>query len=94
MDIISLKHPDDLNTKLARTRQKIYFEKASIDAQMKSLVQSQLDDSQRGLEILDVSKKETAIIKSNLEAIDSLCLDSQGMINNFQEIKKVINYIM
>jgi len=84
-----LKHPDDLNTKLARTRQKIYFEKASIDAQMKSLVQSQLDDSQRGLEILDVSKKETAIIKNNLEAIDSLCIDSQGMINNFEEIKKL-----
>ncbi|ORX46377.1 exocyst complex component Sec6 [Piromyces finnis] len=84
-----LKHPDDLNTKLARTRQKIYFEKASIDAQMKSLVQSQLDDSQRGLEILDESKKETAIIKKNLESIDSLCLDSQGMINNFPEIKKL-----
>jgi len=66
---------------------KIYFEKASIDAQMKSLVQSQLDDSQRGLEILDESRKETAIIKSNLEAIDTLCIDSQGMINNFQEIK-------
>jgi len=82
-----LKHPDDLNTKLSKTRQKIYFEKASIDAQMKSLVQSQLDDSQRGLEILDESRKETAIIKSNLEAIDTLCIDSQGMINNFQEIK-------
>jgi len=84
-----LKHPDDLNTKLSRTRQKIYFEKASIDAQMKSLVQSQLDDSQRGLEILDESKKETAIIKNNLEAIDTLCIDSQGMINNFSEIKKL-----
>ncbi|ORX77043.1 exocyst complex component Sec6 [Anaeromyces robustus] len=82
-----LKHPDDLNTKLSKTRQKIYFEKASIDAQMKSLVQSQLDDSQRGLEILDESRKETEIIKSNLEAIDTLCIDSQGMINNFKEIK-------
>ncbi|KAG4097906.1 exocyst complex component Sec6 [Neocallimastix lanati (nom. inval.)] len=84
-----LKHPDDLNTKLSRTRQKIYFEKASIDAQLKSLVQSQLDDSQRGLEILDESKRETATIKNNLEAIDSLCIDSQNMINNFPEIKKL-----
>lgn len=56
---------------------------------MKSLVQSQLDDSQRGLEILDESKRETATIKNNLEAIDSLCIDSQNMINNFPEIKKV-----
>lgn len=84
-----LKHPDDLNTKLTRTKQKIYIEKASIDAQMKSLVQSQLDDSQRGLEMLDISKKETAVIKNNLESIDSLCIDSQGMIENFEEIKKV-----
>jgi len=84
-----LKHPDDLNTKLSSIRQKIYFEKASIDAQMKSLVQNQLDDSQRGLEILDESKKETAIIKNNLETIDKLCLDSQRMINNFPEIKKL-----
>lgn len=56
---------------------------------MKTLVQKQLDDSQRGLEILDESKKETAIIKNNLEAIDSLCISSQGLINNFPEIKKV-----
>jgi len=56
---------------------------------LKSLVQSQLDDSQRGLEILDESKRETATIKNNLEAIDSLCIDSQNMINNFPEIKKV-----
>jgi hypothetical protein len=45
-----LKHPDDLNGKVTALRRKFAKEKVSIDAQLNSGAQSQLDNVQEGLQ--------------------------------------------
>ncbi|KAG2218228.1 hypothetical protein INT45_000770 [Circinella minor] len=84
-----LKHPDDLNTKVGPLARKIAKEKASIDAQLNTGVQTQLDNVQGGLETLASSRDNSEKIKDNMQLIDRLCYDAQSMIKDFPRIKKV-----
>lgn len=84
-----LKHPDDLNTKVGPLAKKLAKEKASIDAQLNTGVQTQLDNVQEGLETLTISRQNSDKIKDNMQFIDRLCRDSQSMIRDFPRIHKV-----
>ncbi|KAJ3284204.1 SNARE-binding exocyst subunit S6 [Borealophlyctis nickersoniae] len=84
-----LRHPDDLTNKLPSVRKRFAMERASVDAQLKTAVESQLDDAQRGLETLLVAREETARVKTNLSSIDQLCADAQNTIKNYGRIKKI-----
>ncbi|KAI8138276.1 exocyst complex component Sec6-domain-containing protein [Fennellomyces sp. T-0311] len=84
-----LKHPDDLNTKVGPLARKLAKEKASIDAQLNTGVQTQLDNVQEGLETLSSSRENSNKIKDNMQLIDRLCYDAQSMIKDFPRIKKI-----
>ncbi|KAF7724375.1 SNARE-binding exocyst subunit S6 [Apophysomyces ossiformis] len=83
-----LKHPDDLATKVGPLARKLAKEKASIDAQLNTGVQTQLDNVQEGLETLALSRKDNDIVKDNMRFIDKLCCDAQSMIHDFPRINK------
>lgn len=83
-----LKHPDDLNTKVGPLARKLAKEKASIDAQLNTGVQTQLDNVQEGLETLTISQKNSNTVKENMRQIDRLCRDAQSMIGDFPRISK------
>ncbi|KAI8070483.1 exocyst complex component Sec6-domain-containing protein [Gongronella butleri] len=84
-----LKHPDDLNTKVEPLVRKLTKEKAAMDAQLSSGVQSQLDHVQQGLETLAISTESNNRIKDNMRRIDKLCSDTRYMIKDFPRINKV-----
>ncbi|KAI8367887.1 exocyst complex component Sec6-domain-containing protein [Choanephora cucurbitarum] len=84
-----LKHPDDLNTKLGPLIRKLAKEKASIDAQLNTGVQSQLDHVQEGLETLTISSRNINRVKENMRTIDKLCYDAQSMIQDFPRINMI-----
>ncbi|KAI9317436.1 exocyst complex component Sec6-domain-containing protein [Dichotomocladium elegans] len=84
-----LKHPDDLNTKVGALARKIAKEKAIIDAQLNTGVQTQLDNVQGGLETLAISRESTHKIKDNMQLIDRLCLEAQSLIGDFPRIAKI-----
>lgn len=84
-----LKHPDDLNTKVGPLTRKLAKEKASIDAQLNTGVQSQLDHVQQGLETLTISSRNIDRVKANMRNIDKLCYDAQSMIKDFPRINMV-----
>jgi exocyst complex component 3 len=84
-----LKHPDDLNGKVTALRRKFAKEKVSIDAQLNSGAQSQLDNVQEGLETLLTSQKQCEMINANMQKIDKLCYGARGMIQDFPRINKV-----
>ncbi|CAO3591110.1 unnamed protein product [Absidia cylindrospora] len=84
-----LKHPDDLNTKIGPLVRKLTKEKASIDAQLNTGVQTQLDYVQQGLETLDISTQSNERVKGNMQRIDKLCGDTHQMIKNFGRINQL-----
>ncbi|KAI9333387.1 exocyst complex component Sec6-domain-containing protein [Pilaira anomala] len=84
-----LKHPDDLNSKVGPLTRKLAKEKASIDAQLNSGVQSQLDHVQEGLETLTISSRNINRVKENMRNIDKLCYDAQSMITDFPRINMI-----
>ncbi|KAI9477963.1 MAG: exocyst complex component Sec6-domain-containing protein [Benjaminiella poitrasii] len=84
-----LKHPDDLNSKLGPLTRKLTKEKASIDAQLNTGVQSQLDHVQEGLETLTISSRNINRVKDNMRNIDKLCYDAQSMIKDFPKINMI-----
>ncbi|KAG0172586.1 SNARE-binding exocyst subunit S6 [Apophysomyces sp. BC1034] len=83
-----LKHPDDLTTKVGPLARKLAKEKASIDAQLNTGVQTQLDNVQEGLETLAFSRQNNDRVKDNMRLIDKLCCDAQSMIRDFPRINK------
>lgn len=84
-----LKHPDDLTSKVGPLTRKLAKEKASIDAQLNTGVQSQLDHVQEGLETLTISSRNINRVKENMRNIDKLCYDAQSMITDFPRINMV-----
>lgn len=84
-----LKHPDDLTSKVGPLTRKLAKEKASIDAQLNTGVQSQLDHVQEGLETLTISSRNINRVKDNMRNIDKLCYDAQSMIHDFPRINMV-----
>ncbi|KAJ3211678.1 SNARE-binding exocyst subunit S6 [Dinochytrium kinnereticum] len=84
-----LKHPDDLVNKLALVRKKLAAERASIDAQLRTAVETQLEEIQHGMDVLNFSEKETSQIQTNLSSIDSLWSTSKNNISNYSRIKTI-----
>ncbi|CAO3693544.1 unnamed protein product [Rhizopus microsporus] len=84
-----LKHPDDLNSKLITLIRKLTKEKAIIDAQLNTGVQSQLDHVQESLETLTISSRNINRVKENMRCIDTLCYDAQSMIKDFPRINMI-----
>ncbi|KAJ3413623.1 SNARE-binding exocyst subunit S6 [Chytridiales sp. JEL 0842] len=84
-----LKHPDDIVNKLGPLRKKFSAERASIEAQLRTAVESQLQDAQRGLDVLAQSQEATRQTKSNLSLIDNLWSGSNNTIKNYARIKKI-----
>jgi hypothetical protein len=87
-----LRHPDDLTNKLPTLRRKIAMERASVEAQLKTVMESQLDATQRGIDALEVCKRETQMIKDALIMMDNICGDSENSIKNYGFIQKVQLY--
>ncbi|KAI9193098.1 exocyst complex component Sec6-domain-containing protein [Polychytrium aggregatum] len=83
------KHPDDLANKLAMVRKKFQLERASIDAQLKTAMELQLDDANLGLETLKSSMDETMVIRANLLETDKLCANAKNTIENYEQIKLI-----
>ncbi|KAG1111083.1 hypothetical protein G6F42_015134 [Rhizopus arrhizus] len=84
-----LKHPDALTSKVGPLTRKLAKEKASIDAQLNTGVQSQLDHVQEGLETLTISSRNINRVKDNMRNIDKLCYDAQSMIHDFPRINMI-----
>jgi ketol-acid reductoisomerase len=86
----AFKQPDDLILKLANFRKKIISERQSTEAQLKTLVERQLDDIQNGMQSIQIIKEDTNDIKNNLRNIDKLCYETSNSITNYSKIMKVI----
>lgn len=84
-----LRHPDDLTNKLAMLRKKVAMERASVEAQLKTVMESQLDSTQKGIDALVKCKDETSSIKAALKTMDQICGDSENNIKNYSFIQKV-----
>ncbi|KAJ3150536.1 SNARE-binding exocyst subunit S6 [Irineochytrium annulatum] len=83
-----LKHPDDLVNKLSLVRKKLVAERASIDAQLRTAVERQLDEIDQGIQTLDKSGGETGKVLGNLTAIDQQWAQKKNNISNYGRIKK------
>lgn len=89
-----LKHPDDLTNKLPMLIKKIAMERASVEAQLKTVMESQLDATQKGIDALAESRKLTEKIKSALIDMDKICGDSENNIKNYPFIQKVSSQLL
>ena len=83
-----LKVPEDLD-KTEAIRNKILAEKEAIHAQLKTIVQGQLDDVSSSLGLLDNSFGELQRIENNLATIDQLCIDCQTLLPDYPQIKAI-----
>lgn len=84
-----LKHPDDLITKLGPLRKKMAIEKASIEAQLRTAIEGQMEDAQKGLDTLLRVKNATGDIKKSLAAVHQLGDNPSSQIRNYEKIKKI-----
>ncbi|KAJ2995911.1 SNARE-binding exocyst subunit S6 [Globomyces sp. JEL0801] len=84
-----LRHPDDLATKLPMLKKKNAMERASIEAQLKTVMETQLDATQKGIDALRKSRNETSYIKTALQNMDSICGDADNNIKNYPFIQKI-----
>lgn len=82
-------HPDDLHSKFIGIRKKIVAERSLIEAQLKTALDSQLEDANRGLDILSRSQQESEIVKNNLLSIQTLLNDAHHSIDNYAKIMQV-----
>jgi hypothetical protein len=87
--VATLTHPDDLTNKLATLRKKVAMERASVEAQLKTVMEGQLDATQRGIDAIAKCKQETDSIKSLLVMMDQICGDAENTFRNYSYIQKV-----
>jgi exocyst complex component 3 len=78
-----------LTNKLPMLIKKIAMERASVEAQLKTVMESQLDATQKGIDALAESRKLTEKIKAALIDMDKICGDSENNITNYPFIQKV-----
>ncbi|KAK9470342.1 exocyst complex component Sec6-domain-containing protein [Dipodascopsis tothii] len=83
-----LRYPDDL-LKIPALRESIARDKAAIDLQLKSGVQSQLEITTNGLRNLRHSQDLMESLKEQIMAIDRQCANADSMIPNFSQIHKI-----
>jgi exocyst complex component 3 len=75
--------------RLLLLRRQILAEKASVDAQLKAAVQTQVDDAEHALAKLSATRDDTDAIGRNLETVDRLSNEAQSMVQNYPKIKKI-----
>lgn len=81
--------PDDLQSKLPKLRANVHAGQLATDAQLRALVQVQLDSARTGLDLLRLSLGRIANVQANLSAVDKLCAETQGLIGQYELIKAV-----
>ncbi|KAH6562713.1 hypothetical protein BASA50_007432 [Batrachochytrium salamandrivorans] len=84
-----LRHPDDLTNKLPLARKKVAMERASVEAQLKTVMESQLDGTQKGIDALRGCRTETALMRDALARMDTLCGGPLNTIKNYTHIKRM-----
>lgn len=84
-----LRHPDDLTNKLPMLIKKIAMERASVEAQLKTVMEGQLDSTQKGIDALDKSRQLTDNIRLALLEMDKICGDSENNIKNYAFIQRI-----
>ncbi|EGF77802.1 hypothetical protein BATDEDRAFT_13787 [Batrachochytrium dendrobatidis JAM81] len=84
-----LRHPDDLTNKLSLARKKVAMERASVEAQLKTVMEGQLDGTQKGIDALQTCRVETAAMKESLARMDALCGGPTNNIKNYSHIKRI-----
>ena len=65
------------------------MERASVEAQLKTVMEGQLDTTQKGIDALAKSRLLTQQIKNSLIDMDKICGDSENNIKNYAFIQKV-----
>lgn len=83
-----LKHPDDLD-KIPSLRSEFTRKKAAIDAQLKHGLKEQLEITQNGMSSITEGQQIVLLIKEEMMKIDKLCVEAQGMIEDFPEINRM-----
>jgi hypothetical protein len=86
-----LRHPDDLTNKLKMLRKKVAMERASVETQLKIVIKSQLDSTQKGIDSLHKSKEESTKIFSLLNNMNHICESAESKIKNYAFIQRVRN---
>jgi len=84
-----LKHPDDLQHKLAPLRTKYTTEIATTQQLLKNIVAGDIEESKQGIEALNMAEKELQVLKGYLQSVGGLCMEARGMIDNYPKIRKV-----
>ena len=85
----NLTHPDDLNNKLQSLRKKVLMERASIEAQLKTVMEKQLDSTQKGMDAISSAKVQCGEIHALLRNMDTMCADTDGNVKNYAFVQKV-----
>ncbi|KAJ3331376.1 SNARE-binding exocyst subunit S6 [Blyttiomyces sp. JEL0837] len=75
-------HPDDLVNKLGPTRKKISAERASVEAQLRTAVEAQLEDASRGIEMLRSSQTTTKQLSRTHQNFTS----TKELLEQFQKL--------
>ncbi|KAK9447675.1 exocyst complex component Sec6-domain-containing protein [Limtongia smithiae] len=83
-----LRYPDDL-AKVSSIKERLMRDKAAIDLQLKSSVQTQLDVTTNGLKCLLDAKSLTAELGDELEKLDKLFSLAQTMVPGFTKVNRV-----
>ncbi|KAF2716234.1 exocyst complex component Sec6 [Polychaeton citri CBS 116435] len=84
----SLKHPDDLD-KLPSLKSQFTLKKSDIDVQLKHMLADQLQTTQAGFANVVDAQKIINLIKEEMQQIDKLCAESQGMLKSFPELERM-----
>jgi len=83
-----LKNPDDLD-KLPSLKSEFTRKKAAIDGQLKVGLTEQLSITQTGMSSITTGQSIVNAIKDEMQKIDRLCSEAQGMIRDFPEINRM-----
>ncbi|KAJ8099879.1 exocyst complex component Sec6-domain-containing protein [Lipomyces tetrasporus] len=83
-----LRYPDDL-AKISSIKERLVRDKAAIDLQLKSGVQTQLDITKNGLKNLLDAKALVGALSSELVNLHIFCAQAEKMVPGFSQINRV-----
>ena len=85
-----LAAPEDLQ-KVEQLRKTISIKKSAVDAQLKTLVGSQMQSVIEGIEYMNQSSERVGTIRKSFTTMEDLCLNSQSLIKHYELAKQVNN---
>ncbi|KJE94199.1 hypothetical protein CAOG_004879 [Capsaspora owczarzaki ATCC 30864] len=83
-----LQRPEQLD-KVSEHRRRLLREKESVDARLRTALQTQVDDIRSGLELLHASIQNIRQVRGNLASVDTLCKSSRALGLDASEFKQV-----